>query len=153
MSNGEISIYIDRENIKTSLQRKLETLLSDSEVKHGITEIVEKNVRKYVPRDTGKLADESVTVGVDTITWDTEYAHYQYEGLAYGPNFLVVDKNGQLVWRSRKGSTKYPNGHLLSYKTPGTTDHWIDAMWANDKRSVQLQITNYLKRCAKQKGL
>lgn len=153
MGKGAIEIYIDRENIKTKLQQKLETLLNDPEVEHHITQIVADNVKKYVPRKSGALANEGVTVGTNTITWDKPYAHYQYVGEVYGPNFQVI-RNGELVWRSPKGKgSKHPTGWPLTYHTPGTSDHWIDAMWENDKRSVQLQITNYLKRAAKQRGL
>ena len=78
------------------------------------------------------------------------YAHYQYEGVVYGPNYFIgvaqgPMKNGSAgvpVWRSPKGKgTKHRTSkHLgtpgsfeykgktitLGYSTPGTGDHWIE---------------------------
>lgn len=166
--------------IRTKLQNKLLLLLNNNQVKIGVNNILLKAITPYVPKDTGELR-KSTNVTPDTISWNTEYAHYQYEGDVYGPNLPGINE-GEPAWLS--GHTKHPMGrklgeygiaflypkweivngefrnsnftspeaYILGYKTSGTTYHWIDEMWKNDKRLVQLQITNYLKQEAKKLG-
>lgn len=59
------------------------------------------------------------------IEYNTPYAHYQYEGIVYGPNIPIRDAQGNITgWYSPP--KKYPTGRKLEYHTPGTTDHFFE---------------------------
>ena len=45
----------------------------------------------YVPFESGTLRD-SVTIAPKTITHNAPYAHYQYTGEVYGPNYPITQK-------------------------------------------------------------
>lgn len=59
------------------------------------------------------------------IEYNTPYAHYQYEGIVYGPNYPIRDAEGNITgWYSPP--KKNPTGRKLTYHTPGTTDHFFE---------------------------
>ena len=59
----------------------------------------------------------------------TPYAHYQFEGIVYGPNIPIIE-NGVIVgWFSPPN--KQPTGASIQYSTekhPQATHHWHEAM-------------------------
>ena len=73
---------------------------------------------KYVPKDIGNLRD-IVDKGVDYITYESPYAHYQYEG---------VSKNGK----------------TFNYTTPGTGPHWDKRMVSAEMQDVVKEVQNYV---------
>lgn len=158
MAFGDVSIIIENRGISTAIQRKLSHLLDDPEVQKGVTEIVRDAMNKFVPRATGNLASHT-EVTDDEIVWTAPYAHYQYVGEVYGPNFLVrdadgnpiLDDNGKLMWRSPRGEgSKFATGRSIQYHTAGTSNYWDVAMMsdANARRAMNIRITAYLKRMA-----
>lgn len=59
------------------------------------------------------------------IEYNTPYAHYQYEGIVYGPNIPIRDAGGNITgWYSPP--SKNPTGRPLTYHTAGTGDHWFE---------------------------
>ncbi len=59
------------------------------------------------------------------IEYNTPYAHYQYEGVVYGPNIPIRDAEGNITgWYSPP--KKNPTGRQLQYHTAGTGDHWFE---------------------------
>lgn len=59
------------------------------------------------------------------IEYNTPYAHYQYEGIVYGPNIPIRDVQGNITgWYSPP--KKNPTGRPLQYHTEGTGDHWFE---------------------------
>lgn len=59
------------------------------------------------------------------IEYNTPYAHYQYEGVVYGPNIPIKDAEGNITgWYSPP--KKNPTGRQLRYHTAGTGDHWFE---------------------------
>ena len=59
------------------------------------------------------------------IEYNTPYAHYQYEGIVYGPSYPIRDSQGNIIgWYSPP--KKNPTGRKLTYHTPGTTDHFFE---------------------------
>lgn len=59
------------------------------------------------------------------IEYNTPYAHYQYEGIVYGPNIPIRDAGGNIAgWYS--APNKNPTGRQLQYHTPGTGGHWFE---------------------------
>lgn len=153
MALGDISIIIENQGISTAIQQKLSYLLDDPEVQEGVTEIVKDAMNNFVPRATGNLA-RSAEVFDDEIIWTAPYAHYQYVGEVYGPNFLVMI-DGELQWRSPKNKDKFPTGRSIKYHTAGTSSYWDMAMMsdANARRIMNIKITAYLKRMAREKEL
>lgn len=59
------------------------------------------------------------------IEYNTPYAHYQYEGIVYGPNIPIRDAEGNITgwWSPPK---KNPTGRPLAYHTAETGDHWFE---------------------------
>lgn len=160
----KLTIQVRTDDVKTALQRKYEALISDDNVLIGVNEIIAKAAEKYIPTDTGNLATDR-TVTPETVTWNASYAHYQFVGEIYGPNFKRWSGSNIVGWTSPPGeNTKYPTGRKLGkpgfwkgwpfgYTTPGTGPNWIKELWSNERRSLNIKITNYLKRRAKEKGL
>lgn len=59
------------------------------------------------------------------IEYNTPYAHYQYEGIVYGPNIPIKDAEGNIIgWYSPP--KKNPTGRQLTYHAAGTGDHWFE---------------------------
>lgn len=148
---------------RTALQQKLLKLIGNNKTLRGINQIIADRTEKYVPARSGALRN-SVQVGPKTIAWRSVYARYQYYGQVYGPNFPIMF-GGQIVgWYSLPGQKKHPTGRELGlpgywkgwtfgYTTLGTGHHWIDKMLAEEKQGLQISITAYLKRRAKEMGL
>lgn len=79
------------------------------------TDTCYKHMDKYVPMDTGALRD-TWDMGVDYITYEQEYAHYQYVN-------------------------QFPEDH---YTTPGTGPYWDKRMWSAEKDSVIKEVQEYV---------
>lgn len=62
-----------------------------------------------------------------------DLTHYFYEGLVYGPNFLIT--RGKLAgeWRSPKNKKKFPTGDYLNQYpyAPSGVRHWTEALDEN----------------------
>ena len=149
----------------TVLQAKLLALINDKEVMREVHWKLGKFCEPYVPKKSGKLI-ESMHAYPQSVRWETPYAHYQYMGEVWGPNFPVI-KSGTIVgWYSPAGSdegyVKRPTGRELGvpgewmgwrfgYTTPGTKHHWFDeAMKNGGKRNYSRAVTELLKKKAKE---
>lgn len=77
---------------------------------------------KYVPKDTGTLR-EDVTITNGSITYEQEYASYQYYG------------------ERKDGSHKVSN-----YTTPGTGPYWDERMVSAEGNEVVKEVQNYLNK-------
>lgn len=106
---------------RTALQRKLLRIVDNHETRVGVNSIVASMMKKYIPMKTGALR-RSVRIGERRIEWPLIYARYQYYGRI--PPF--------------------------NYTTPGTGPFWDKVMLQRDKRAMQIRITNYLKRRARE---
>ncbi len=152
------SRYVD----ETDLQQKLLKIIGNDTTRKGVNQIIAELTEPYVPKKSGTLR-ESLKVGPKVIIYGSglAYARYQFMGEVYGPN-LPITSGGIIVgWRSIKGDTKVPTGRELGipgewrgwkfgYTTPGTKHHWFQEMLEHDKRVMQIRITNYLKKRAKE---
>ena len=152
-------VYIREDNTKTVLQQTLEKIVNDEETRRGINEILLKQINKYVPKgETGELRRSAYATS-DAIIWPQEYAHYQFVGTVYGPNFRVIDEDsGELMWKAPKGEgSKYPTerhlGWYAGYSEPGTGADWANEMWANERGVTNLRITKYMQRRIRELGL
>ena len=106
----------------------------------------------YVPASPDRTlefsAPPSTEIGSGTVIWNTPYAHYQYMGIVYGPNFQVLIK-GKLEWRSRKGRPKHPTDKKLTYdkaQNPLAGPHWVERMKADRMRDIVREAQNLVKR-------
>lgn len=84
----------------------------------------------YVPMQSGTLA-QSPRIDANGVHYNQPYAHYQYEGLVYGPNIPIIRDGVVVGFFSRPGEPKHPTGAHLEYSKemhPLATDHWDKAM-------------------------
>ena len=104
----------------------------------------------YVPADNLVLA-QNITISAEEdaghVTYNSPYAHYQYEGELYGPNYPISDGGEVVGFFSPPHKT--PTGKRLEYSTfwhPLATDHWDKAMMTARKEDLAKSYEEYLKR-------
>ena len=88
---------------------ELLALLNDPSVQTQINFKIGNAVNQFVPMKSGALR-HSMWADSNGVHWSTPYAHYQYEGVVYGPNIPGLI-NG--VGGFRSPSKKYPTGRKL----------------------------------------
>lgn len=100
----------------------------------------------YVPMDDGALSQQ-VTIEPKTITHTAPYAHYQYMGAVYGPNFPITE-GGQIVgFFSKPGAVKQPTGSSLNYrkdKHPLASAKWDKAAEPSQKDALIQRLQAYV---------
>ena len=108
-----------------------------------------KHMDKYVPYRDGNLRT-IVDVKPDSITYESPYAHYQYEGKKY------VMNNGKSAYYShdygfwsKKGEKKHDSGEKLIYHTAGTGHHWDERMKSAEMEQVVQEVQDYINRGGK----
>ena len=77
----------------------------------------------YVPFESGTLRD-SVTIAPKTITHNAPYAHYQYTGEVYGPNYPITQNGVRVGYYSTPNRPKHKTGGKLKYKNPNAAAKW-----------------------------
>ena len=77
-----------------------------------------KHMDKYVPYREGDLRT-IVDIQDDSITYESPYAHYQYEGIS-------------------------KSGKSLNYRTPGTGSYWDKRMVSAEIQDVVKEVQDYL---------
>lgn len=107
----------------------------------------------YVPADNLVLAqDIDITAEEECghVIYNSPYAHYQYIGEIYGPNYPIVDGGEIMGFYSPPHKT--PTGKKLNYSTfrhPLATDHWDKAMMTARKDDLAKSYAEYLKQGGK----
>lgn len=103
----------------------------------------------YVPADNLVLA-QNIDITADEesgyVTYNSPYAHYQYMGEVYGPNYPIMDGGEIMGFYSPPHKT--PTGGSLKYSTfrhPLATDHWDKAMMTARKEDLANAYGEYLK--------
>ena len=113
-----MSVYIDSlETIKKKLK-----IDENGEAQAFLTETCYKAMDKYVPKRDGNLRTV-VDLRQNTITYESDYAEYQYYG------------------ERQDGSHKVHNN-----TTPGTGPYWDKRMISADMGSVVKQVQDYIRR-------
>ena len=109
----------------------------------------ERLMDPYVPADSLMLA-QNVRISADeekgSVTYQSPYAHYQYGGEVYGPNYPIMDDREVMGWYSPPFKT--PTGQKLQYSTfrhPLATSHWDRAMLTARTQDLLRSYENYLK--------
>lgn len=146
----------------TELQAKLLKLVNNEKAMRETHRILGEMCDPYVPEKTGGLR-HSMKVYPTSVKWETPYAHYQYTGVVYAPNYPIMMGSTVVKWRSPAGKRKRKtnrelgvpgewNGWKFGYSTPGTTHHWFDrAMEGRGKNNFSVAVTKMLKKMAKDK--
>lgn len=96
----------------------------------------------YVPMQTGTLKNSAVIAGDgSSITYQGPYAHYQYEGKVYGPNYT----NGERFWSGK--APKAPTGEKLTYHgAPMRGPQWDKRMLADKSQDLERSLDAYIKK-------
>lgn len=102
----------------------------------------------YVPADNMVLA-QNVRVYFDgkqgIVEYLSPYAHYQYNGEVYGPNYPVFDGGSIVGWYSP--SHKTPTGKKMNhskFRHPLATSEWDKAMMTARKGDLTKAYQKYL---------
>ena len=100
-----------------------------------------RDVQYYMPHDTGNLRsatnalNATVTGKVYLYPPDSDYGHFQYEGVKYiDPKYHFAGFMTKDGWRSRKGVKKIPSGQPLKYTDPSAHAHWGEYAYEQHNR-------------------
>lgn len=102
----------------------------------------------YVPMETGTLA-QTVTIDEDGVTYTMPYAHYQWEGIVYGPNIPIREGGIVVGFFSPPGKPKSPTGRSLTYSRevhPNASAHWLEPAMAAHKAQLCREIGRMIAR-------
>lgn len=99
--------------------------------------------KKYVPFKTGVLRD-TVVIEPKQITHTQPYAHYQYTGEVYGPNYPIVQNGVHVGYFSTPNRKKHPTGKTLKYKNPLASKEWDKRAEATQKASLISSLQKYI---------
>ena len=113
-----MSVYIDSLDL---IKKKLK-INDNGPAQAFLTETCYKHMDKYVPMDLGNLRTV-VDINTHSITYDSEYASYQYYGI-------------------RKDKTH----KVKKWSTPGTGPRWDKRMISAEKKDVIKEVQNFVDR-------
>ena len=166
--------YSDRTGYYFDKLRRVANMLEENEIRKEVNQKIGDAINRFVPLQGGDLRS-SMRVYPRQITWGEsgtpaeEYARYQFYGEIYRPN--------KPIWQYDKGTKesyivgwwspedKYPSGEMLGanpgvwhgwrfgYTTPGTQHHWTDLYKNQVKSTTNYEITMFLRRECKKRGL
>ena len=160
-------VTIEVERFRTKKQQELLEMLNDPNVKKEVNTRIKDSINKFVPMKSGALR-RSARANSEYISWgeglSQPYARYQYYGEIYGPNYPIMRAGSIVGWYSKPGTRKYPTGRELGvpgywkgwkfgYTTSGTHHHWDQYFRYLPKLKTNIEITRYLKRECKRRGL
>jgi len=91
---------------------------ANGRVQRFFTDTCYRHMDKYVPKDIGNLRD-NVTRTVNSITYESPYAHAQYVGYTKGP--------------------------VRNYSEPGTGPYWDKRMVSAEMEQVVNEVQRYVK--------
>lgn len=99
---------------------KISDLANDEITMKQIHTAFAKIIDPFVPMRQGILAS-SATPTKDYVEYAGPYAHYQYMGEVYGPNYPGLEKGGTPGWRSPSGKgSKHPTGREIGKEGSAT---------------------------------
>ena len=97
----------------------------------------------YVPFESGALRD-SVTIEPKTITHNAPYAHYQYTGEVYGPNYPITQNGARVGYYSPPNRPKQRTGKKLKYKNPKAAAKWDQVAAATQTPKLVSSLQAYI---------
>ena len=96
-----------------------------------------------VPLESGALRD-SVTIAPKTITHNAPYAHYQYTGEVYGPNYPITQNGVRVGYYSTPNRPKQRTGKKLKYKNPKAAAKWDQVAAATQTPKLISSLQAYI---------
>lgn len=127
---ANIIINTEIQSDLSQILKRFDGLIDDDTTMIEIYNLFGKMIEPWVPMDTGILA-HSYEATPKYLRYPGPYAHYQYMGIVYGPNFPIYDENGNIVgWASPP--KKYPTDRSLVYSTEKherASKEWDKAAW------------------------
>ena len=139
-----MSMEINDDKVLLKLRLNIANIPKDEATMTECHDTLATYMEPYVPMKEGILLG-SVQVTPQYVRYggpSAPYAHYQFEGIVYGPNIPIIE-NGVIVgWWSPPN--KQPTGQPINYSPdihPQATHHWHEAMM-RDRRD---EFTNDIK--------
>jgi len=100
----------------------------------------------YVPMATGKLMSQ-VVITPGQIEHTVPYAHYQYTGEVYGPNYPITQNGTVVGFFSPEGQVKHPTGRKLNFRKdlhPLASREWDQAARPTQEPKLILSMQAYV---------
>lgn len=149
MSDVIITATIDANRIADNIMSAF-----DDKAMLTIHNLLAKMCNPYVPMAEGPLS-QTLNITPEYVAYLQPYAHYQYVGQVYGPNFKIYDADGNFIgWRSPSGKGyKHPTERALNYrvdKHPLATKEWDKAMMRDCGNEFLEQVKAIAVRRAKE---
>ena len=145
-----MGIKVDSINF-VNIERRLANLADDKTMLE-IHNAFARYMEPYVPMDEGMLA-HNIEITPEYVGYNSPYAHYQYTGLVYGPNYPIIE-NGVIVG-FYSPPNKQPTGAQLQYSTdkhPLATDHWDKRMMEDKGDEFTAEVGKILADKLKEGG-
>lgn len=109
-----------------------------------VQQVVTKNVLDlsdtYVPLQEGTLKASGNIENQTDVVWNTEYAHYMWEGIVYeDPDLHCAGFRTENGWRSRDKVKKIPSDPVRKLKYNGEKTrgaHWVERMLQDGGRDA-----------------
>lgn len=99
--------------------------------------------KPYVPFDTGTLRN-TVRIRPGEIEHTEPYAHYQYAGEVYGPNYPLYKNGVHIGFFSQPDRPKRKMGRPLKYKHPRASKEWDKAAEPTQKPKLISSLQSYI---------
>lgn len=135
-----MSMEINDDKVLLKLQLNISNIPKDEATMTECHNTMVIYMDPYVPMKEGDLS-KNVEVNAERVRYLSPYAHYQFEGMVYGPNIPIME-NGVIVgWWSPPN--KQPTGAQINYSTdlhPQATHHWHEAMLRDKKDAFTADI-------------
>ena len=126
-----------------ALQKKLEALKDNKELRYKINQKIAELCDPYVPYESGDLASNTVITDKG-ITYKQPYARYQYWGK------LMLSPTGSAF--AHTDEKKHPTGIPLSYSHavhPLATSEWDKAMLRDKSATLNRAVGQYIRKAMK----
>ena len=129
-------------DIPTAKILKERGLGSDTGARKYLASEVARLCEPYVPMQQGILARSAVIASDgSSLVYPGPYAHYQYEGEIYGPNYT----NGERFWSG--AAPKKPTGRQINYHgAPMRGKQWDRRMLADKSKDLERSMDAYIKK-------
>lgn len=122
----------------------------DGDVQRMLTHIICSRMTRYMPASSGTrvLAAKKKMVRSPTEIYVAgPYAHYQHEGVVWGPNF--PRKEGGIIIGWWSPPVKYPTDRKLQHSTainPDAGPLWGERLMAAEEDEIKADIAVYIAR-------
>lgn len=122
-----ITVDVEFKINEKALISMFDRLMTDSKLMTSLHELLGKYCERYVPKQSGELANNYVATK-EALIYPQPYAHYQYAGEVYEPSFPITEKGKVVGFYSKPNEKKRPTGRPLNYTNPLASKEWDKAM-------------------------